>query len=175
MDKCWWWMVGLVIASGAGAATPSPYAGEEQREIRALSAEQVEGLLAGKGMGYAKAAELNGYPGPKHVLELAEELDLSEAQRTATERIFAEMAAQARTLGAELVAAERALDQDFRHGQVTESSLQTSLAQIAQIQGKLRQTHLAAHLQQIGVLSAEQVTLYVKLRGYDAGAHDHHH
>ena len=121
MDKCWWWMVGLVIASGAGAVTPSPYAGEEQREIRALSAEQVEGLLAGKGMGYAKAAELNGYPGPKHVLELAEELDLSEAQRTATERIFAEMAAQARTLGAELVAAERALDQDFRHGQVTES------------------------------------------------------
>ncbi|MCB1608243.1 MAG: hypothetical protein KDI71_14840 [Xanthomonadales bacterium] len=58
---------------------------------------------------------------------------------------------------------------------MTEASLQASLAQIAQIQGKLRQTHLAAHLQQIDVLSAEQVTLYVKLRGYDAGGHDHHH
>jgi len=38
----------------------------------ALSVEQIEQYRAGAGMGYAKAAELNRYPGPMHVLELAD-------------------------------------------------------------------------------------------------------
>ena len=58
---------------------------------------------------------------------------------------------------------------------LAQQSAPLSAAQIAQIQGKLRQIHLEAHLQQRAVLSAEQVTQYVKLRGYDAGGHDHHH
>jgi hypothetical protein len=37
-------------------------------------------LLKGEGMGMAKAAELNGYPGPTHVLTLAKELALTESQ-----------------------------------------------------------------------------------------------
>jgi hypothetical protein len=41
----------------------SPYAGQEKREIKALSAEDIEGYLTGQGMGFAKAAELNHYPG----------------------------------------------------------------------------------------------------------------
>jgi hypothetical protein len=31
-------------------------------------------------MGMAKAAELNGYPGPRHVLDLSPELHLTDAQ-----------------------------------------------------------------------------------------------
>jgi hypothetical protein len=49
----------------------SPYAGQQTRAIKALSPEDLAGLLNGEGMGMAKAAELNGYPGPVHVLELA--------------------------------------------------------------------------------------------------------
>ena len=65
--------------------------GQETRAIKALSQDEDEGLLAGKGLGFAKAAELNGYPGPVHESELAEKLQLSDAQRTATSAISAEM------------------------------------------------------------------------------------
>lgn len=44
----------------------SPYAGLPAREIKALSPEEIADLAAGRGMGLALAAELNGYPGPRH-------------------------------------------------------------------------------------------------------------
>lgn len=62
---------GLLAAAGAVAAPTSTCSGHETRDIKALSSDEVAALLAGKGMGYAKAAELNGYPGPAHVLEHA--------------------------------------------------------------------------------------------------------
>ena len=58
----------------------SPYAGQQARDIKALSPDEIQGYLTGQGMGLAKAAELNGYPGPLHVLELAAELKLTEEQ-----------------------------------------------------------------------------------------------
>lgn len=42
-------------------------------------------------MGLAKAAELNGYPGPLHVLELAVDLSLTAEQKAATETLFKSM------------------------------------------------------------------------------------
>jgi hypothetical protein len=62
------------------AQAPSPYAGQERRSIKALSDNEVRDLAEGRGMGLARAAELNSFPGPMHVLELANELGLSEAQ-----------------------------------------------------------------------------------------------
>lgn len=38
----------------------TPYAGQEKREIKALSSEDINGYLTGHGMGFAKAAELEG-------------------------------------------------------------------------------------------------------------------
>jgi hypothetical protein len=70
-------------------ADESPYAGEEARAIKALSDQEIEAYLSGQGMGYAKAAELNSYPGPKHVLELARELGLTPAQEEQTLTIHA--------------------------------------------------------------------------------------
>ena len=71
------------------AAPESPYVGQESRGIKALSPEDVDAYLAGKGMGLAKAAELNGYPGPAHVLELASQLSLTSDQRARTQALFA--------------------------------------------------------------------------------------
>ena len=51
-------------------ALASPYAGQESRRIKSLSEQDIAELRAGRGWGLAKAAELNGMPGPAHLLEL---------------------------------------------------------------------------------------------------------
>lgn len=165
-------LIVLAATPIAGAAQPtSPYAGQEAREIKALSPAMIEGLLAGKGLGYAKSAELNRYPGPAHVLELEAELGLSEAQLSATRALHSRMENRAKALGAQVVAAEAALEQSFRDGSASESSLKSSLARIAQLQAELRGVHLLAHLEQRRLLTSEQVTRYVHLRGYHRGHH----
>ena len=95
------------LAVPAAAQNRSPYAGQEQRSIKALSEEDILGLTEARGMSLAKAAELNSYPGPAHVLEMADRLGLSTAQRTATEALFADMRDRARPLGAKIIEAER--------------------------------------------------------------------
>src|SRR5262245_62315440 len=76
----------LLLGFAPATAQEQPYAGYEQRPIKALSREQIADLKAGRGMGLALAAELNGFPGPIHVLELAERLQLTVEQRSAVER-----------------------------------------------------------------------------------------
>jgi Spy/CpxP family protein refolding chaperone len=123
-------------------------------------------------MGLARAAELNGYPGPMHVLELASELRLSASQETKTRELFARMRASAKELGAQLVAAEQALDAQFASRQVDPRSLVEALDRVASLQAKVRGVHLLAHLEQTGLLTSEQVALYAKLRGSSVGAGD---
>ncbi|MEP6837110.1 MAG: hypothetical protein ABJA75_03590 [Bradyrhizobium sp.] len=67
-----------VLLSGSALAR-SPYAGMQDRPVKALSEQQVADLKAGRGMGLALPAELNGYPGPSHLLELADRLNLSSS------------------------------------------------------------------------------------------------
>lgn len=158
------------------AAGTSSYSGQETREIKALSDAEIAGLLAGKGMGYAKAAELNGFPGPLHVLELAETLGLSQKQRNSTQVVFNRMEREAKKLGAELVEAERDLDAKFRNKNVDEKALGEILDKIGRLQAQLRAVHLNAHLEQRRLLTDEQITKYAALRGYDVNQqHGHHH
>jgi hypothetical protein len=155
-------------------AAESPYVGEQLRDIKALSQADVEAYLSGAGMGYAKAAELNHYPGPKHVLELADQLELSGDQFESSRSLFQSMQQRAKALGRELVEKERALDLAFGSGSVTDDSLRELLMEIAQLESVIRYTHLKAHLAQRDILSDEQVELYDRLRGYDEGkAHQH--
>src|SRR5262245_58595568 len=116
----------LLVTFGS-AYSQSPYAGQESREIKALSPKEVSDLLAGKGMGLALAAELNGYPGPAHVLELAAQLQLTPEQKLRTEALFKRMQAGAMSVGRQLVDEERALDQQFASKSVTPTSLQSSV------------------------------------------------
>ena len=113
----------LIAGVPAFAANPSPYAGQQTRAIKALSDDDVAALLKGDGMGFAKAAELNGYPGPKHVLDLADRLKLTPDQRQRIEAIFEKMSAAAKPLGAELVNRERTLDQLFQKSEITPDRL----------------------------------------------------
>jgi Spy/CpxP family protein refolding chaperone len=159
------------LAPLAHAATPSPYAGQQSREIKALSAAEQADLLAGKGMGLAKAAELNGYPGPAHVLELAADLALSAEQRSRTQAVWQAMDARAKTIGQQVIDAERELDALFVSKQVTRERLAAQLDRIGALQGQLRAVHLEAHLEQVRILTPEQTSRYAALRGYSgAGA-----
>jgi hypothetical protein len=56
------WCVLALLSWSTGAQSQSPYVGQEFREIKALSPQEISDYLSGKGMGLAKAAELNGYP-----------------------------------------------------------------------------------------------------------------
>lgn len=91
----------------------SPYAGLEQREIKALSNEQIAELRAGRGMGLALAAELNGYPGPLHVLDLAHQLQLTVEQKQRVQQLYERMKTEAIAVGEKLIASERELDKEF--------------------------------------------------------------
>lgn len=105
--------IALALAAHLATAEPAPYAGQQKRAIKSLSDQDVTDLLQGQGMGLAKAAELNGYPGPAHVLEHADALALTDQQRTATTALLHAHKDAARKLGAALIASEEALDEAF--------------------------------------------------------------
>lgn len=144
----------------------APYAGLQQRDIKALSEQQIADLRAGRGMSMALPAELNGYPGPAHALELAEPLRLSSEQRSKTEALFARMQEEAQALGEDVFAAERDLDRLFKTRRVEPESLTTATSRAANAHGRLRASHLRYHLAMMEVLSPEQVARYNQLRGY---------
>ena len=167
----------IIFSAGFASANQlSPYVGQEQREIKSLSPDEVKDYLAGKGMGLAKAAELNHYPGPAHVLELASQLNLSAEQKVRTQALFNNMQEKAIQFGRMLVEEERNLDTLFSSKTITPETLETSLKRIGTLQAQVRQTHLEAHLTQAKILSPAQVAKYIELRGYNKtgqGGHSH--
>jgi Spy/CpxP family protein refolding chaperone len=163
-----WGVIMSIVAVAAAAHTDSPYVGQETRDIKALSPQDIDDYLNGRGLGFAKAAELNHYPGPRHVLDLAHELALTPEQMRQTRAIFETMRAQAVALGKQLVEQEQALDRQFANGSMDAASLQALVSEIGGLQAKLRYAHLAAHLEQKAVLTEHQVQVYDQLRGYGA-------
>lgn len=174
MPKIFLTLILALAASNAFANQAVSYAGQEQRAIKALSADEIQSYLDGKGAGLAKAAELNHYPGPAHVLELADQLELSAQQKTRTEAIFKTMQADARRWGKALVDKEQELDRRFASTGMTPQELRSLLEQIGKLQAEVRHVHLLAHLRQKAVLSVEQVAKYDSLRGYGNGRSDSH-
>jgi hypothetical protein len=157
------------------ACAQSPYAGMQTRTVKALSDQQITDLKAGRGMGLALPAELNGYPGPIHVLELADQLGLSDEQKSRIKDLFNSMKAEAVPLGTKLLEQEADLDQQFASRSITAESLKATTAQIGATQAELRNTHLKYHLQTAAILSAEQMQHYSMLRGYGSEPMQHHH
>lgn len=161
-----------LLGTSAALAQESPYDGMEKRSVKALSAQQIADLKAGGGMGLALAAELNGYPGPRHVLDLAQKLQLTDQQRRATQDLFVAMQAETVPIGERIIAEETRLDRLFAEHRVTADSLREATRQIGAAQGELRAAHLRYHLAMMTVLSPEQVARYAELRGYSPIPHD---
>jgi hypothetical protein len=151
---------------GAPSGGHSPYAGFEKRTIKTLSEQQLEDLRQGRGMGLALPAELNGYPGPLHVLELAAALGLSSVQKHRMEELYTAMKAETSKVGLRLIEQERALDLLFARRTVTSAALNEATAAIGITQAMLRNAHLAYHLLTVDILTPEQIERYNSLRGY---------
>jgi Spy/CpxP family protein refolding chaperone len=165
-------MAAAALPGSAWAAGDAPYAGWDGRPIKALSAGQVDDLQSGRGMGLALAAELNGYPGPRHVLDLADQLDLTADQRAETQRLFDAMQVQAIALGSQVIAGEASLDRLFALRTASDAAILAAAVEVGRAQGALRGHHLRYHVAMREVLSPHQVMRYQQLRGYAAdGAH----
>jgi Spy/CpxP family protein refolding chaperone len=165
----------LMCAGFASAQSHQPYAGLEQRAVKGLSDAQIADLRAGRGMGLALPAELNGYPGPAHVLENVDALGLTPQQRVRTKALFEGMKAEAIPLGERLIEQEAKLDRLFARREITSAALSAATAEIGNTQGKLREAHLKYHLAMMDVLTPEQVAAYRDLRGYTSSQMMHHH
>jgi Spy/CpxP family protein refolding chaperone len=158
--------IATLVAFTSAAMGQQPYAGLQDRSIKTLSDQQISDLSAGRGMGLALAAELNGYPGPIHAIELAEQLHLSPDQVSKLRSLFEAMKAETIPLGATLISQERNLNDDFANHTVTIASLEGATQIIGATQGSLRAAHLKYHLSTAAVLTPEQVAQYNELRGY---------
>ena len=158
----------LSTFSAASPSYKSKYAGEEKREIKSLSEADIEELKNGEGWGLAKAAELNGVPGPAHLLEMKDEINLSTEQVRVIEDLYQKMKQAAIPLGLELIGLERELNNHFADRTITDELLDELLDKIAQVRKKLRYVHLSTHLKTPNILTTEQIALYNQLRGYSS-------
>ena len=145
-----------VQASESQHTHTSKYAGQEQRVIKSLSPDDISELRRGGGWGLAKAAELNGVPGPAHILELKDKIPLTATQIEQIEGIFKRMKSQAIEQGEKLLALEKQLEGHFKHRTITDAILRSSLDGIAEARRNLRYIHLATHLKTPEILSEMQ-------------------
>jgi hypothetical protein len=162
----------LVGPALAANGLTSPYRDQAATAIRALTQKEIEDLRIGRGMGLARAAELNSYPGPRHVLDAAQagQLHLTPVQGRTIQGLFDGMSREAQRLGALILKEEQNLEIEFQTGRITEADLQARVARIAALQGQLRAVHLKTHVATRAALTEQQVQHYNELRGYSAGS-----
>lgn len=126
----------------------------------------IDELQKGGGWGLAKAAELNGVPGPKHIIEMADKIDLTNEQKQKIQVLFKEMNAEAVVLGKTLIRLETSLNNAFAENSIDEKKLAEYVNEIEQVRAKLRIAHLSTHLKTPNILTKHQIMLYNQLRGY---------
>ena len=163
----------VVLSSRFGYTQPqpsnlSPYATQLDSPIRGLTTLEVNDLLNGRGAGYARMAELNGYPGPRHILDLNRELKLSSNQILQIETVFKQMQTDAKGVGQQIVNLEKQLSTAFASDKINETEMQTNIEELGKLYSQFRAIHLMAHLQIKPLLKPEQIDDYNKLRGYSS-------
>lgn len=158
--------VPLASRAQHGHASPTPYAGMQNRTIKSLSDNDIKELRRGAGWGLALAAELNGMPGPAHLLELKDQIPLTQEQVVKTQQLLEDMRKAAVPTGERLIAAEAALEAAFASGKVDEAALRRLLADTESARAELRYIHLSQHLKTVQFLESGQIKRYNILRGY---------
>ena len=151
--------IALITSINANSAEipayQSKYVGEEQRSIKSLSTDDIEQLKHGKGWGLAKVAELNGMPGPSHILQMKDKIALSKEQEAKIQALFDDMQS-------------KELNDSFVNRTITTELLSQQLEAIAEVSKKLRYVHLVTHLMTPNILTPQQIDQYNRLRGYNS-------
>ncbi len=162
-----------VISAGLVMAAEPNHTGVEQEagslNIKALSAGEIDGLLNGEGMGMAKVMELNHYPGPRHLLDLSDSLKLTNDQIAQAQAAFDSMHVEAVQLGSQIIRLEAQLDSLVASGTVNAGSFEDVrkiTMEIAALRGRLRLTHMRAHVKMRAILTDAQIAAYDRLRGH---------
>lgn len=153
-------------AAPAKSAEPSPYVDRTSLSVKALTPEAIDEYKQGHGMGMAIPAELNGYPGPRHVLDMADALELTAEQKTRLKAIYDSMHDAAVPLGLRIIDRETALDSAFAGGAADAATITSLTREIAELQGRLRAVHLSAHVATKALLTPRQIAAYASARGY---------
>jgi len=159
----------LKVIAASEPEYKSKYIGQEKRDIKSLSNDDIKELRTGAGWGLAKAAELNGLPGPKHILEMKKEIELTTEQEKMVSALYKDMNKEAIELGNKLIEYEKELNNRFSERNINEKELEELLIKISEIYKSLRYTHLSAHLKTPSILTEDQIEKYNKLRGYSSG------
>jgi len=146
----------------------APAVQSAERGHHAFLEMERQAIERGEGFGMAMPADRSGYPGPKHVLELKEELKLTPVQAAAMDKLFAEMKQKALERGREVLNAEQRLEQMFAEGR-SEDELREETYRIASLRAELRWVHLRTHLATRRLLTPQQVEAYTHIR-HGAGA-----
>ncbi len=142
----------------------------------AIPKEDIVGYLSGAGMGMAKVADHNLYPGPVHVLAFSEELGLTDEQVEQAQELYLKMKNKAARLGAEMIVKETLLQKEFANKTVSQSVLRELVSTASRLKGEIRYTHLEAHIQQRKLLTEHQIQLYSQLRNSaEFPHHGNHH
>jgi len=144
----------------AGQQHQSKYAGQEKRIIKSLSENDIQQLKSGKGWGLAKAAELNGVPGPSHIMQMKDKISLTHEQEAKVRTLFEEMQSQAIPLGKKLIQLEKNLNESFANKSVTSVLLNQQLESISIVHKELRYLHLVTHLKTPDILTSQQIEKY---------------
>ncbi len=158
------WPMTAAMAQQVPAAQ-SPHAGMQSREVKSLSAADIQELRRGGEWGLALPAELNGMPGPRHLLELKDEVPLSSDQVDRLKLLYEDMLEKAIPAGERLIAAEAAIEAAFASGKVDETSLRALLAEAEAARAELRFIHLSQHYKAVRLLGPRQIARYFELRG----------
>lgn len=143
-------------------SAPAPTSGSG---MKALDKDDVADYSDGKPMRYARAAELNGFPGPKKALEWAEDLKLTADQKTSLDRIWREEKDSAAGFGKQIVEKEKELDTLFKgNAAPDEAKVMAVVSQIAKLEGDYRAAHLKANVATAKTLTADQILAYRKAK-----------
>ncbi len=165
----------FIVSIAIQASEKKPYAGQQTRSIKSLSNEDIHSLKTGKGWGLAKPAELNGVPGPAHILELKDQLALSEKQLLSIQALWDKMNQSARQYGELYLQSEEKIEQFFNSSSTDETVLSQLLTESASHLAELRYIHLQTHLKAKPILTQHQIVTYNTLRGYTDNSHSKGH
>jgi Spy/CpxP family protein refolding chaperone len=156
-------VLGCAALVAAARGGQSQQAHEAMQHHHSCLEEERASIERGEGFGMGMAADRAGYPGPRHVLDMAAELGLTVEQRAAMEKVFETMHEKAVARGKELLEAESRLERMFRDAR-PEADLREQSFRVDSIHAELRWIHLSAHLAAQKILTPDQIARYTQLR-----------